>query len=171
MGGWGGQENLSDEILHRKDIIGGLLVPFLTLEFNYVRKDMRRRVYAMEDDAFAKVNIIWVGGGGQENLSDEILHGKDIIGGLLVPFLTLAFNYVRKDMRRRVYAMEDDAFAKVNIIWCGGGDVRESILTHTFNAKCFRTIILNNKQGLAKMIVPFRGYGRHSPNQVMVKRE
>ena len=111
----------SDEILHGKDIIGGLLVPFLTLEFDYVRKDMRRRVYAMEDDAFAKVNIIWVGGGGQENLSDEILHGKDIIGGLLVPFLTLEFNYVRKDMRRRVYAMEDDAFAKVNIIWVGGG--------------------------------------------------
>ena len=57
----------------------------------------------------------------REKLSDEILHGKDIIGGLLVPFLTLEFNYVRKDMRRRVYAMEDDAFAKVNIIWCGGG--------------------------------------------------
>ena len=53
-----------------------------------------------------------MGGGGQENLSDELLHGKNIIGGLLVPFLTLEFNYVRKDMRRRVYAMEDDALLR-----------------------------------------------------------
>ena len=42
------------------------------------------------------------------------------------------------------------------------------ILTHTSNAKCFRRIILINKQGLAEIIVSFRGYGRHSPNQKKV---
>ena len=28
-----------------------------------------------------------------------------------------------------------------------------------------------NIRGLAEIIVPFMGYGRHSPNQVMIKRE
>ena len=45
--------------------------------------------------------------------SEEILTGKDIIGGLLVPVVTLEFDYVRKDMRQRKYAMEDDSFAQV----------------------------------------------------------
>ena len=45
------------------------------------------------------------------------------------------------------------------------------ILTQTSNAKCFRSIIVINKRGLAEIIVPFRDYGRHSPNQVMNKRE
>ena len=45
------------------------------------------------------------------------------------------------------------------------------ILTHTSNAKFFRKITLINKRGLAEIIVPIRGYGRDSPNQVMLKRE
>ena len=45
------------------------------------------------------------------------------------------------------------------------------ILTHTSNAKCFRRIILINKRGLAEIIIPFRGYGRHSSRQVMIKRK
>ena len=49
--------------------------------------------------------------------------------------------------------------------------LRKPILTQTSNAKCFMGIILINKRGLAEIIVPFRGYGRHSPNQVMIKRE
>ena len=44
------------------------------------------------------------------------------------------------------------------------------ILTHTSNAKCFRNVILINRRGLVVIIVPFRGYGRLSPNQVMIKR-
>ena len=46
----------------------------------------------------------------------------------------------------------------------------ESSLTHTYNAKIFRRIIAINKRGLAEIIVPFRGYGRLSPNQVLNKR-
>ena len=46
----------------------------------------------------------------------------------------------------------------------------ESILTHTSNAKCFRNVTLINIGGLAVIIVPFRGYGRHSLKQVMIKR-
>ena len=42
------------------------------------------------------------------------------------------------------------------------------ILTHISNAKCFRNVTLINKRGLAVIIVPFRGYGRLSPNHVMV---
>ena len=45
------------------------------------------------------------------------------------------------------------------------------ILTHTSNAKCFGNVTLINIRGLAEIIVPVRGYGRHSPNQVMIKRE
>ena len=45
------------------------------------------------------------------------------------------------------------------------------ILTHTSNAKCFRNLTLINIRGLAEIIVPFRGYGRYSPNQVMIKKE
>ena len=45
------------------------------------------------------------------------------------------------------------------------------ILTHTSNAKCFRNVTLINIRGLAEIIVPVRGYGIHSPNQVMIKRE
>ena len=45
------------------------------------------------------------------------------------------------------------------------------ILTHTSNAKCFRNVTLINIRGLAEIIVPVRGYDRHSPNQVMIKRE
>ena len=45
------------------------------------------------------------------------------------------------------------------------------ILTHTSNAKCFRNVTLINKQDLAEINVPVRGYGRHSPNQVMNKWE
>ena len=45
------------------------------------------------------------------------------------------------------------------------------ILTHTSNAKFFRNVTLINIQGIAEIIVPFRGYGRNSPNQVMIKRE
>ena len=45
------------------------------------------------------------------------------------------------------------------------------ILTNTSNAKSFRNIILINKRGLAQIIVPFRGYDRHSPYQVMIRRE
>ena len=47
----------------------------------------------------------------------------------------------------------------------------KNILTHTSNAKCFRNVTLINMRGLAKNIVPVRGYGRHSPNQAMIKRE
>ena len=46
-----------------------------------------------------------------------------------------------------------------------------TIMTHTSNAKCFRNVTLINIRGLAKIIVPFRGYDRHSPNQVIIKRE
>ena len=45
------------------------------------------------------------------------------------------------------------------------------ILTHTSNAKCFRNVTLINIRGLVEIIVPFKGFGRHSPNQVMIKRE
>ena len=46
-----------------------------------------------------------------------------------------------------------------------------NILTHTSNAKCFRNVTLINIRGLAEIIVSVRGYGRHSPKQVMIKRE
>ena len=46
-----------------------------------------------------------------------------------------------------------------------------TILTHTSNVNFFRNITLINIRGLAEIIVPFRGYGRNSPNQVMIKRE
>ena len=45
------------------------------------------------------------------------------------------------------------------------------ILTHTSNAKYFRNVTLINTRGLAEIIVPFTGYGRHSPNQVMIEME
>ena len=45
------------------------------------------------------------------------------------------------------------------------------ILPHTSNAKCFRNVTLINIRGLAEIIVPVRGYDRHLPNQVMIKRE
>ena len=48
---------------------------------------------------------------------------------------------------------------------------RGYILTHTYKAKCFRNVTLINIRGLAVIIVPFRGYCRLSPNQVMIKRE
>ena len=44
-----------------------------------------------------------------------------------------------------------------------------NILTHTSNAKRFRNVTLIDIRGLAVIIVPFRGYGRLSPNQVMIK--
>ena len=47
----------------------------------------------------------------------------------------------------------------------------ENILTHTSNAKCFWYVTLINIGGLAEIIVPFMGYGRHSPNQAMIKSE
>ena len=46
-----------------------------------------------------------------------------------------------------------------------------TIPAHTSNAKCLRNVSLINVRGLAEIIVPVRGYGRHSPNQVMIKRE
>ena len=46
-----------------------------------------------------------------------------------------------------------------------------TILTHTSNAKCFRNVALINIRDLAEFIVLVRGYGRHSPNQVLIKRE
>ena len=46
-----------------------------------------------------------------------------------------------------------------------------SILAHSSNAKCFRNVTLIDVRGLAEIILPVRGYGRHSPNQVMIKRE
>ena len=46
-----------------------------------------------------------------------------------------------------------------------------TILTHTSNAKCFRNIIFITIGGIVEIIVPFNGYGRHSPNHVMIKRE
>ena len=45
------------------------------------------------------------------------------------------------------------------------------ILTHTSKAKFFMSVTLINIQGLAEIFVPVRGYGRHSPKQVMIKRE
>ena len=50
-------------------------------------------------------------------------------------------------------------------------DCTVTILTHTSNAKCFRDVTLINIGGFAEIIVLARGYGRHSPNQVMIKRE
>ena len=49
--------------------------------------------------------------------------------------------------------------------------IKVYILTHTSKAKCFSRIHLIHKRDLAEIIVPFRGYGRHSPNQVMIKSE
>ena len=46
-----------------------------------------------------------------------------------------------------------------------------NILTHSSNAKCFRNATFINIRGLAKIVLSFRGYGRHSPNKVMIKRE
>ena len=46
-----------------------------------------------------------------------------------------------------------------------------NILTHTSIAKYFRNVTLINTRGLAEIIVPFTGYGRHSPNQVMIEME
>ena len=40
-----------------------------------------------------------------------------------------------------------------------------------FQRKCFRNVTLINIRGLAEIIVPIRAYGRHSPKQVMIKRE
>ena len=48
---------------------------------------------------------------------------------------------------------------------------KENILTHTSNAKCFRNVTKINIRGLALIIVPFRGYDRLSPNQLMIQRE
>ena len=41
---------------------------------------------------------------------------------------------------------------------------RKIYTDHTSNAKCFRKLTLINVRGLAEIIVPFRGYGRHSPH-------
>ena len=55
---------------------------------------------------------------------------------------------------------------------CGAPiETLNTILTHTSNAKCFRSVILMNIRGLAEIIVSVRGYGRHSPKQAMIKRE
>ena len=59
----------------------------------------------------------------------------------------------------------------VKIPHCWKSCVTAHILTHTSNAKSFRNVTLINIRGLAEIIVPVRGYGRHSPNQVMIKRE
>ena len=48
-----------------------------------------------------------------KKLTEEPLSGRDIIGRVLMPVVTLDFDYIRKDMRQRKYAMEDDDFAKV----------------------------------------------------------
>ena len=40
-----------------------------------------------------------------------------------------------------------------------------------FQRKCFRNVTLINIRGLAEIIVQIRAYGRHSPKQVMIKRE
>ena len=40
-----------------------------------------------------------------------------------------------------------------------------------FQRKMFQEYNFNYKRGFAKIIVPFRGYGRNSANQVMIKRE
>ena len=53
-----------------------------------------------------------------------------------------------------------------SVLWSG-----RYILSHTSNAKCFRNVTLINIRGLAVIIVPFRGYGRLSLNQVLLKRE
>ena len=45
------------------------------------------------------------------------------------------------------------------------------ILTHTSNAKCFMNVTLINIRDIAVFMVPFRGYGRLSRNQVMIKSE
>ena len=45
--------------------------------------------------------------------SEEVLTGRDIIGRVLLPVVTLEFDYVKKDMRQRKYAMEDDNMAQV----------------------------------------------------------
>ena len=45
------------------------------------------------------------------------------------------------------------------------------ILTHTSNAKCFMNVTLINIRDIAVFMVPFRGYGRLSRNQVMIKNE
>ena len=50
-------------------------------------------------------------------------------------------------------------------------NVKDGKLTHNSNAKCFRNVTLINIRDLAEIIVPFRGYGRYSPNQVMLERE
>ena len=45
------------------------------------------------------------------------------------------------------------------------------ILTHTSKANCLPNVTLINIRGLAEIIVLVRGYGRHLPNPVMIKRE
>ena len=40
-----------------------------------------------------------------------------------------------------------------------------------FQRKIFQVLVLINIRGLAEIIVPFRGYGRNSPNHFMIKRE
>ena len=55
--------------------------------------------------------------------------------------------------------------------WDSSFEHPKHILTHTSNAKCFGNVTLINIRGLAEIIVPVRVYGRHSPNQVMIKRE
>ena len=57
--------------------------------------------------------------------SEETLMGRDIIGRVLLPVVTLEFDYVKKDMRQRKYAMEDDSMAQV------GGD--SGCLSHKFS--------------------------------------
>ena len=47
----------------------------------------------------------------------------------------------------------------------------QCILTNTSNTIFFRSITLINIRGLVEIIAPFRGHGRNSPNQVMLKRE
>ena len=59
----------------------------------------------------------------------------------------------------------ESTLVKIQYCW------KSHILTHTFNAKCFRNVTLINIRGFAEIIVPVRGYGRHLPNEVMIKRE
>ena len=75
--------------------------------------------------------------------------------------------YITNNMDPEQHAPQEAAwswFRMLPLFFC------KSILTHTSNAKCFRNVTLINIQGLAEIIVPVRGYGRHSPNQVMIYR-
>ena len=53
----------------------------------------------------------------------------------------------------------------------GGYFIRHKYTDPHFQRKMFQEYNFNQKRGLAEIIVPLRGYGRHSANQVMIKRE